>query len=271
MSAWIFRGNREEFDIDRYLLDFDYIYWAVKYKKHQDEINIGDPVFIWRSKGKSKDPYGLVAFGHVVEIPVSKEKVKYPKKLLEEYWKKEEVSPVKVGIKIDEARLSLPNGLVESALLQRDAELAGMQLLTARQGTNFKLSENEFKKVHRLWTGGDLFSDLASSYETEEGSITLKLHKFRERDKKLVQLAKDNFIKKNKELFCSVCGYNFNKLYGFDYAEAHHIKPLSMIKAGEKVSVSELAILCANCHRAVHRINSTDPWNDLLKLHKKKL
>ncbi|MFO6299268.1 EVE domain-containing protein [Rahnella selenatireducens] len=269
MNAWIFRGNREEFDIDSYLQNFDYIYWAVKHKKHQDEINIGDPVFIWRSKGSSKDPYGLVAFGHVVESPVSKEKVKYPKRLLEEYWKKEEVSPIKVGITIDEARLNLQDGMVESALLQRDPELAGMQLLTARQGTNFKINESELKKIYRLWAGDFTFSEMANDYEAEEGNVVLRIHKFRERDRTLVKKAKENFIKRNKELFCEVCGYNFNDIYGFSYAEVHHKTPLSELKSTKITSTFDLAILCANCHKAVHRIDSPDPWHELLKLHNK--
>jgi hypothetical protein len=107
MKHWIFRGNREDFDIDTYLHDFDYIYWAVKHEKYQREIALGDNVFIWRSKGKSKDPYGVVAYGQVVETPIHKDEVLHPEFLLEGYWKKREVSPIKVGIKLKSSRLTL--------------------------------------------------------------------------------------------------------------------------------------------------------------------
>ncbi|GAA4648406.1 hypothetical protein GCM10023116_06750 [Kistimonas scapharcae] len=268
MTDWIFRGNREDFDIDAYLKGFDYIYWAVKHQKHQDEMQVGDRVFIWRSKGKSKDPYGLVAYGKIIEAPVNKSEVLHPEFLLEEYWEKREVSETKVGIKIEETRLDIEKGLVESGLLLRDNELSKMQLLTARQGTNFRLSSSEFTKIWSLWCGEivDLEGD---EYETDESKTRLRTHKVRERDSLLVKKAKDRFVKEHGALFCEVCGYDFLPKYGFSYAEAHHKKPLNKIKAGEKTKESDLAIVCANCHRAVHRIESDDPWSDLLNIHGK--
>jgi hypothetical protein len=268
VTDWIFRGNREDFDIDAYLKDFDYIYWAVKYPKHQVEMQVGDRVFIWRSKGKSKDPYGLVAYGKITEAPIDKSKVLHPEFLLEEYWEKREVSEIKVGIKIEETRLDIKKGLVESSLLLRDKELSKMQLLTARQGTNFKLATSEFSKIWSLWCGETLdFED--DEYETDESKTRLKIHKVRERDTLLVKKAKERFVKENGSLFCEVCSYDFLPKYGFSYAEAHHKKPLNKIKAGEKTKESDLAIVCANCHRAVHRIKSEDPWSDLLSIHGK--
>lgn len=268
MTDWIFRGNREDFDIDKYLTDFSYIYWAVKHRKHQVEMLVGDRVFIWRSKGKSKDAYGLVAYGRVVEAPVDKRSVLYPKHLLEEYWQKREVSEIKVGIKLESVRLDINTGLVESALLERDEALAKMQLLTVRQGTNFKLTPHEFSKVLGLWRGETHEFDDAE-YEVDESRNRLKIHKVRERDSLLVKKAKDQFIEQYGSLFCEVCNYDFEPTYGFSYAEAHHKKPLNQIKAGEKTKVSDLAIICANCHRAVHRINSDDPWAELLRVHGK--
>lgn len=268
MTDWIFRGNREDFDIDTYLKNFGYIYWAVKHQKHQDEMQVGDRVFIWRSKGNSKDPYGLVAYGKIAEAPIDKNNVRHPEFLLEEYWEKKEVSEIKVGLSLEGIRLDISSGLVESSLLLRDSKLAKMQLLTARQGTNFRLSSEEFSKIWSLWCGESVdFED--EEYETDESRIRLRVHKLRERDNQLVMGAKDRFVRENGSLFCEACGYDFQKKYGFSYAEAHHKKPLNEIKAGEKTKETDLAILCANCHRAVHRIESEDPWSDLLKIHEK--
>ena len=269
MAYWIFRGNREDFDIDTYLSKFKYIYWAVKHPKHQNEIKIDDSVFFWRSKGKSKDPYGVVAYGKIVELPTHKDLVKYPEFLLEEYWEKREVSPIKVGVEIESFRLNLESGLVESSLLLQDKELASMQLLTARQGTNFKLITNHYYKILALWSG-EFSADLEEDeYSSAEGKAVLRLHKYRERDPVLTKKAKETFIKENGGLFCTACGFNFQKKYGFSYAEAHHKKPISKINTGEKTKVSDLGILCANCHRAVHRIKSEDPWHTLLEINKK--
>ncbi|WP_299003804.1 EVE domain-containing protein [uncultured Shewanella sp.] len=267
MADWIFRGNRSDFDIDTYLRDFSYIYWAVKHRKHQNEMQIGDRVFIWRSKGKFKDPYGLVAFGILVEKPIHKNKVKYPEFLLEEYWEKREVSEIKVGIKLESVRLDLMSGLVESSILLSDPILAQMQLLTARQGTNFRLTIEQFNKIWLMWTG-EQFDDPNDEYESDETRYRIRAHKLKERDPKLVRKAKESFVKEHNRLFCEACGYDFSKRYGFSYAEAHHKKPLHLLKAGEKTKVSDLGILCANCHRAVHMIDAEDPWLELLKLNK---
>ena len=268
MRFWIFRGNREDFDIDTYLRDFKYVYWAVKHEKHHREIAVGDHVFIWRSKGKSKDPYGVVAYGRVVESPTHKDKVKHPEFLLEKYWKKRQVSPVKVGIKLKSTRLDLESGMIDSELVLSEIELSRMQLLTVRQGTNFILTGEQFNKLFGLWSGEARDTE-EDEYSGEEGKARLRLHKVRERDRALVKKAKARFVKNNGSLFCEACGFNSNNAYNFNYAEAHHKKPLSKIKAGEKTRETDLAIVCANCHVAVHCIKSDDPWSALLKINGK--
>ena len=56
---------------------------------------------------------------------------------------------------------------------------------------------------------------------------------------------------------CMACGFNFEDFYGergSKYIEVHHIKPLS--QTDEEVEIdpaTDLVVLCANCHRMVHR------------------
>lgn len=57
-------------------------------------------------------------------------------------------------------------------------------------------------------------------------------------------------------LDCMVCGFNFEKIYGQlgkGFIEVHHIVPLA--DAGKSLTDPEkdLVVLCANCHRMVHR------------------
>lgn len=50
-------------------------------------------------------------------------------------------------------------------------------------------------------------------------------------------------------------------VYGFEYIEAHHLRPISELK-GQVVEldrVKDFAVLCPNCHVAVHK--SGDPGN----------
>lgn len=58
---------------------------------------------------------------------------------------------------------------------------------------------------------------------------------------------------------CQGCGVNLQNIYGEagkDYIEAHHLKPLHTLVEGESVKmdiVEDFAVLCANCHKIVHR------------------
>ena len=60
---------------------------------------------------------------------------------------------------------------------------------------------------------------------------------------------------------CEVCAFNFRLYYGEhgqDYAECHHKNPLSerpeeMWTQEVTTSLDDVAVLCANCHRMLHR------------------
>lgn len=96
--------------------------------------------------------------------------------------------------------------------------------------------------------------------EGDEGRILTRIHRYRERDGGLVQRKKEQFQKTNGHLTCEVCGFNFSRLYGRrgdGFIECHHTKPVSELKPNEKTKVSELALVCSNCHRMVHR---QKPW-----------
>ena len=44
---------------------------------------------------------------------------------------------------------------------------------------------------------------------------------------------------------------------GDGFIECHHNKPVSKMKLGEKTNIVDLALLCSNCHRMIHR---RKPW-----------
>lgn len=88
-----------------------------------------------------------------------------------------------------------------------------------------------------------------------EGKTALRSHQVRERSPELVRLAKVLF--KNKHggrLFCEVCGFDFGLVYGEpDFIEAHHRVPLCDLQPSALTKISDLAMVCANCHRMLHR------------------
>jgi 5-methylcytosine-specific restriction enzyme A len=55
-------------------------------------------------------------------------------------------------------------------------------------------------------------------------------------------------------LACEVCAFDFEATYGplgEALAECHHKRPLT--EGVRQTSLSDLAIVCANCHRMIHR------------------
>jgi len=72
-------------------------------------------------------------------------------------------------------------------------------------------------------------------------------------------------IKKDNNYTCQACGLNYEKVYGEyskkkDFIEAHHIEPKFKVKSKADLNkkmerkAEDFAILCANCHRMIHRM-----------------
>jgi len=97
-----------------------------------------------------------------------------------------------------------------------------------------------------------------------EGESRLVTHLRRERNHTLVEAKKNEVLKKAGSLKCEVCGFDFEVMYdglGKGFCEVHHIKPLSASKHSVITKLDDLAILCSNCHRIIHR---SDP---MLSIH----
>jgi 5-methylcytosine-specific restriction endonuclease McrA len=89
-------------------------------------------------------------------------------------------------------------------------------------------------------------------FPTVENRSAVALHLRRERSAVLAARAKDR-----DGFTCQVCNFNFAEAYGEfarGYAEAHHIVPLAMLRDEGPTTLSDLVTVCANCHRALHRM-----------------
>lgn len=90
----------------------------------------------------------------------------------------------------------------------------------------------------------------------KEGQILYRLHKVRERDKKIVEAKKKKVLKETGALKCEACGFDFEEKYGElgkGFIECHHLVPLAEFEVNKETRLEDLALLCANCHRMVHR------------------
>lgn len=96
----------------------------------------------------------------------------------------------------------------------------------------------------------------------EEGALINKSGERRVRSSKLRSLVIEKFKDENEgELFCTVCYFNYKEKYGSlgeGYIELHHKKPIHKMNIeGTQTSIDKaiekVTLLCANCHRMVHR------------------
>jgi hypothetical protein len=94
----------------------------------------------------------------------------------------------------------------------------------------------------------------------KEGKILVRLHSYRERDRKFVKEAKANFKKLHGKLFCECCGYEPVKMYGErgeDRIDAHHRTPVEELLPDSITKIEDLAMVCPNCHDIIH---AKRPW-----------
>lgn len=89
-----------------------------------------------------------------------------------------------------------------------------------------------------------------------EGGADYRIHLQRERDRKLVEAKRRHVLSSGGRLECEACGFDFESRYGVlgrGFCEVHHRAPLSKRTSASKTRISDLAVLCSNCHRMIHR------------------
>ncbi len=261
MTTWIFQGNMDAFDVTQYVQSNHYIYWAVKHRSHQNELSLGDFAYIWRARGRSSQTPGIVAFGVVVEPVKSKQDVDYPEYLSEFLWTDPaaEVSHKKVGVRLLEKRMSPEEGMLSLYNIRLDPVLSRMRIVTARVGTNFRLSDQEADRISSLWNPEDVSMEetiSAPKISAPEARIIYRLHRSRERNTGIVTRAKQNYLSLHGHLACELCGFDYSEKYGSlgeGFIEVHHKKPISAMKEGEETHIDDLMLVCSSCHRMIHR------------------
>lgn len=99
-----------------------------------------------------------------------------------------------------------------------------------------------------------------------EGKEAFRMHRFKERNRKLIEKAKVVYSQINADLPCQVCGFSFGNVYGevgLGFIEAHHLIPISELKIETPTRIEDIAFVCSNCHRMLHRKR---PWLSLTEL-----
>jgi 5-methylcytosine-specific restriction protein A len=108
--------------------------------------------------------------------------------------------------------------------------------------------------------------DVDQSKSIEEGNPRLVAHLRRERNIAIVKAKKTAVLKAKGKLCCEVCGFDFKEFYGEpgkEFCEVHHLQPLSKADGKVHTELKDLAIICSNCHRIIHR---SEPMPSIEKL-----
>ncbi|MFD2531348.1 HNH endonuclease [Gracilimonas halophila] len=94
------------------------------------------------------------------------------------------------------------------------------------------------------------------AFEIREGTVIYKLHKYRERDSDIIKRKKEREFQRLGRLPCEACTFDFYQKYGqlgYKYIECHHRTPLSEFSTSTTTTLKDLALVCSNCHRMLHR------------------
>lgn len=123
--------------------------------------------------------------------------------------------------------------------------------------------------IESLWrdTSGRSIETRGSQLESEslaeelfglEGQALQRLVTHRRRERLLRDQKVKETLRRTGALACEVpgCGFDFSRVYGAlgsGYAQVHHLAPLSQRKTDQPTRLSDLAVVCANCHVMIHR------------------
>ena len=121
--------------------------------------------------------------------------------------------------------------------------------------------ENHWREHLTIIFGGEIpaIPMINEDEEFPEGRYFWGWHRQVERNQTLVQKAKAQ-AKKDGKLHCWACGFDFAKKYGAhgqDFIECHHTIPVMSLIESSSTKISDLAMVCSNCHRMLHRRR---PW-----------
>ena len=241
---------------DRYRFDNEYRFvdesvWMVP----RGAPRAGDGLLVWLAGGKRKTPRGVVAIGTVLTDP----EVFVAPRQLNQFWVEPQPNAAARRIWIRYERcpgLPLLLGGPHDSFLQ--------QLSVSRaQGTGaFRVTDEQWQQLIEAAGGIPEAADqpdVSSEFPEglTEGGKKLVLHWKIERSPELTRRKKERVQRDMGCLACEVCGFDFASFYGpggEGYIEVHHRRPLHTLTAVTVTTLEDLAVVCSNCHRMLHRL-----------------
>lgn len=124
-----------------------------------------------------------------------------------------------------------------------------------------------------IFLGG---TDLIEDNKEDEGEdLSLTEKKSFRLHQKVEGRVNTSKVKKHHGYTCQACDFDFQAAYGDlgkNYIEAHHLLPYAELAIGQlrKLDIKrDFAVLCANCHKMIHRMESSADIEGLRNLVKR--
>jgi 5-methylcytosine-specific restriction enzyme A len=281
-NVWIFQSNPEKYDITDELNDPNLKEESWNVSRYRHKIKKGDIALHWIAdeSGKNRGIHAIVEIisePHLRKVPRSARWVtsddKDPKEWMVDYRY--------------QAKFTQP--LLESEI-KKIPGLSELSIIQNHRRINFPVTKTEWDillkeiKKRGLENNPKRFTvDTINQYATNEKSDIdegLEIHPLPEGNEIIVdQKIKKRNLKLRKMAIqyhgsrCSVCGFDFYQTYGdrgHGFIEVHHIKPIGTFN--EEIDVNpktDLAPVCANCHRMIHikpnNVLSIEEMKNILK------
>lgn len=129
-----------------------------------------------------------------------------------------------------------------------------------------------YREVLKLYKSKDSSNSMIIDDDFEptiiEGQSKLAIHMRYERNSSLIKKIKENALKSNPMLNCEVCSFSFFEKYGElgkGFIEAHHKNPLN--ETGQtRTTKEDIALVCSNCHKMIHKGISQIKNNTILSI-----
>ena len=165
-------------------------------------------------------------------------------------------------------RLKLKNGRLDPQTL-RNLRVLRPESAAYLRGVWEKASAS--RQTNRQSKAGRATPDIVDDEHPDitqaaEGRLLTSVHERRERNSKLVRAKKASVYRQKGNLSCEACGFDFLAVFGErgdGFIECHHTRPIASLTDGSKTRLSDLALLCSNCHRMIH---VKQPWLSLSEL-----
>jgi HNH endonuclease len=284
MTAWIFQGNPDRFDIDGYLAFApNRITWLVN--QSRKEIKPGDQVFIWKARGSGRyGSAGILAEGLVdsdlLEIPEEPNAFRF--------WRDSFDPAPRDRVWVRVVQVAESGTTLDRTTISETLGLEKIGPIAFGNATNFKLSEDETRELNRLWYGTiktRSAKQVAHEFEAkaavlEKLSLQQLLNEYRRRRASADELPRRTqttvtsferdpsvtaIARVRAGFRCEVANCptpSFPSISERPYCEIHHLLPLS--DDGEDI-IENVVCVCANHHRELHFGRRRDELTKMLR------